>query len=370
MLRSFAKMRQVDPGFVPQRVMAMKVALNWSKYPEREQVRAVSNRILEKIQSEPGVLSAAIASSYPLDPDAIAFGGWNERLMIEGRTQREGERPPLTALRCASPDYFKTLGIPLVKGRTFQASDNEKAPRVAVINGTLARLYWRDQDPIGHRISVDGGDLWMTVVGIVGDVKELGLNKEVSDELYVAQAQSPALGSVLVRTSQEGISMSNQMRRAVRDVDPQTAIPNVETLEQARTDSMASPRVMTDLLGIFAALALAIAAFGIGGILALSVNQRLNEIGIRIALGATPADVLFMILRRGMGLVVVGLAIGVASALGLTRLMKTVLFEISPADSVTFTGVSLILATAALLACYIPARRALRIDPLSALRSQ
>lgn len=369
MLRSFSKLRQVDPGFVPQRVLAMTVDLNWSKYGQPEQARSVSRRLLEKVQSQPGVVSAAISSSYPMDPDNIT-GGWQRTMTIEGHPVREGERPPLAAIRSASPDYFRTLGIPLVKGRTFQESDDEKALQVTVINRTLARHYWRDADPIGRRITFDGGEHWITVIGIVGDVKEFGLNKEADDELYLAQAQTPALGSILVRTSQEGMSVANQMRQAIRDVDPQTAIPNVETLEQARSNSMASPRVMTDLLGIFAALALAIAAFGIGGILALSVNQRLNEIGIRIALGARPGDVLTMILRQGMTLVVTGLGIGLVSAFGLTRLLKSLLFQVEPTDPATFAGVSLILAAAALLACYMPARRALRIDPLQALRSE
>jgi putative ABC transport system permease protein len=166
------------------------------------------------------------------------------------------------------------------------------------------------------------------------------------------------------------MSLANTLRRVILDEDPQTAIPNVETLEQARVNSMASPRVMTDLLGIFAALALAIAAFGIGGILALTINQRVNEIGIRMALGAKPGDVLAMILRQGMTLVMVGLVIGLASAFALTRMMKTLLFQIEPTDPITFAGVSATLAMVALMACYVPARRALRIDPLQALRSE
>jgi putative ABC transport system permease protein len=370
MLRSFAKLSQVDPGFVPQRVLAMRVYLNWSKYNEQEQTRAFSNRILDKIRSLPGVLSAAISTSYPMDPNAISFGGWNARMTIEGQPLREGERPPLPAIRIASPDYFKTLGIPLVKGRIFEESDNEKTTGVAVINRALARHCWKDSDPMGQRILLEGADQWLTVVGIVGDVKEFGLNKDAGDELYLSQAQQPAVGAILVRTSQDGMSLANQMRRAVLDVDPQTAIPNVETLEQARSDSMASPRVMTDLLGIFAGLALAIAAFGIGGILALTVNQRLNEIGIRVALGAKPGDVLAMIIGQGMLLVGIGLAIGLASAFALTRMMKTLLFQVGPTDPATFVGVFLVLALSALLACYVPARRALRIDPLLALRRE
>jgi putative ABC transport system permease protein len=370
MLRSFSKLRNVDPGFVPQRVLAMTVDLNWSKYMNKpELARRVSNQLLEKIQSQPGVLAAAISSSYPLDPDN-ATGGPNEGMTIEGHPQREGEKPPLTTLRSVTPDYFRALGIPLIAGRVFTESDNDKVPNVVVINRTAARRYWRDEDPLGRRVSFDKGEHWMKVVGVVGDVKEFGLDKEPGAETYVAEAQISAIGSIVVRTSQDGMNIANQMRRAILEVDPQTAIPNVETLEHARNASMASPRVMMDLLGIFSGLALVIAAFGIGGILALSVNQRLNEIGIRVALGAKPGDLLAMILRQGMTLVVIGLAIGFVSAMGLTRLMKTLLFEVQPTDPITFAGVSLVLATAALVASYVPARRALRIDPLRALRSE
>src|SRR5258708_30980566 len=196
---------------------------------------------------------------------------------------------------------------------------------------------------------MDGGEHWGTVIGVVGDVKEFGLNKEAGDELYLAQLQEPMIGSIVVRTSQDGMSMANTLRRVILDEDPQTAIPNVETLEQARVNSMASPRVMTDLLGIFAALALAIAAFGIGGILALTINQRVNEIGIRMALGARPGDVLAMILRQGMTLVTVGLVIGLASALALTAMMKSLLFQIEPNGPLTFAGGSALLAVSARL---------------------
>jgi predicted permease len=369
MLRSFSKLRNVDPGFVPQRVLAMSINFNWSKYINKpEQRRQVSERILRKIQMQPGVLYAAYSSSYPMDADNAM--GWTSKMIIEGRPVPEGERVPVAAIRITGTDYFKALGIPLISGRTFQESDNEKAPIVLVINRSLARHYWPGQDPAGKRISLDGGESWGTVIGVVGDVKEFSLNKDAGDEAYVAQLQEPMISSIVVRTSQDGMSLANTLRRVILDEDPQTAIPNVETLEQARLNSMASPRVMTDLLGIFAALALAIAAFGIGGILALTINQRVNEIGIRMALGAKPGDVLAMILRQGMTLVTVGLVIGLASALALTRMMKTLLFQIEPTDPITFAGVSGMLAVVALMACYVPARRALRIDPLRALRSE
>jgi len=369
MLRSFSKLRNVDPGFVPQRVLAMTLDFNWTKYMNHpEQGRQVSERILRKIQLQPGVLYAAYSTSYPMDPDNDM--GWTNKMTVEGHPVPEGERVPVAAIRITGPDYFKALGIPLVSGRTFLESDDEKAPAVAVVNRSLARHYWKEQDPAGKRISRDGGEHWSTVVGVVGDVKEFGLNKDAGDELYLAQIQNPMIGSIVVRTSQEGMGLANTLRRVILEEDPQTAIPNVETLEQARLDSMASPRVMTDLLGIFAALALAIAAFGIGGILALTVNQRVNEIGIRVALGAKPGDVLAMILRHGMTLVMVGLIVGMAAAFALTGMMKSLLFQVEPNDPITFAGVSAVLATVALMACYVPARRALRIDPLRALRSE
>ncbi|HEY6390802.1 MAG TPA: ABC transporter permease [Bryobacteraceae bacterium] len=369
MLRSFSKLRNVDPGFVPQRVLAMTLDFNWAKYMNHpEQRRLVSERILRKIQSQPGVLYAAYSTSYPMDPDNDT--GWRSKMIVEGHPVPEGERVPVAAIRVTGADYFKALGIPLVSGRTFLESDNEKAPDVVVVNHSLARHYWNGQDPAGKRISLDGGEHWNTVIGVVGDVKEFALNKDAGDELYLAQIQNPMVGSVVVRTNQDGLGLANALRRVILEEDPQTAIPNVETLEQARLDSMASPRVMTDLLGIFAALALAIAAFGIGGILALTVNQRVNEIGIRMALGAKPGDVLSMILRQGMTLVMAGLVVGMVSAFALTGMMKSLLFQVEPNDPLTFAGVSAVLGTVALMACYVPARRALRIDPLRALRSE
>ena len=368
MLRSFSKLRQVDPGFVPQRVLAMTIDLNWSRYKDDDSQRRITNQLLQKMQSQPDVLSAAVSSSYPLDPEG--GGAANRDMVIEGRPIRQGEKPPLVYLRGVTPDYFKTLGIPLATGRLFTDFDTPKTLPVVLLNRTAARHYWHGDDPIGHRVSIDNGEHWFKVVGIVGDVREFGLDKEPVDEVYFAQEQYPAPGSIIVRTNLDGMSIANQMRQAIREVDPETAIPNVETLEHARDASVSSPRVMTDLLGIFAVIALAIATFGIGGILALRVNQRMNEIGIRVALGARPGALLAMILRQGMLLVLIGLGLGLACAVGLARLMKTLLFQVEPTDPFTFAGVSLIFAAAALLACYLPARRALRIDPLRALRAE
>ncbi len=297
------------------------------------------------------------------------MGGWTSGFQIEGRPLSPGETPR-AEMRTVTPDYFKTLGIRLLAGRTIAASDTDKAQEVMVINRSMAQHYWRNQSPIGRRLTFDGGKSWIKIIGIVSDVREFSPERPAGDEAYAAIDQSPTLGSVLARTDRDPILLANQLRRAIREIDAQVAIPNVETMEQARRDVVSSPRVLADLLGIFAALALVIAAAGVGGMLALAVNQRWNEIGIRIALGAKPADVVAMILRQGMSLVVLGLVVGVAAAIALTRLMRTLLFEVQPADPATFAGVSLALAAIALLACYLPARRALRIDPLLALRRE
>ena len=371
MLRSFSKLQRVDAGFLSNdRVLAANIDLNWSKYNKDEERRDFMNRLLTKVRSQPGVLSAAISSSYPLDPDNVGGSMFNRRFVVEGHPLREGEAPPTTAMRSITPDYFKTLGIRLVSGRILADSDNEKVPQVVMINQTLARHYWGGDDPVGQRISFTKGDKWAKVIGVVGDVKEYGPERPAGDEMYVPAAQTPAPGAIVVRTNHEAMSLANQVRRAIVEVDPETAIPVVETMEQARHEATQSPRVMTDLLGIFAALALVIAAAGIGGMLALAVNQRWHEIGIRMALGAKPGDVLGMILRQGMGMVLGGLLFGLAAALVLTRMMKTLLFEVEPTDPLTFVGVSLVLAVSALIACYVPARKALRVDPLIALRRE
>ncbi|HJX85830.1 MAG TPA: ABC transporter permease, partial [Candidatus Angelobacter sp.] len=374
MLRSFVRLQNVDPGFVPQRVLTMSLDLNWSNhFNEREvieqQSRAIERKLLEKVQVLPGVQYAAVSSSFPLDPDLLAMGPGTAGFRIEGRPLRPGDTPPITTVRLGTVDYFRTLGIPLMKGRTFAATDNEKAPKVAVVNQSLARHRWPGEDPIGKRVSFDEGK-WITIVGIVGDTKEMGLDHQVQDEIYGPMEQDPQVGSLLLRTTEDPLLLANQVRRAVHEVDPQIAIANLETLEEARSETLASPRVMTSLLALFAALALLIAATGIGGILALSVSQRMHEIGVRLALGAQPGDVRGMVIRQGMVLVLAGLVFGLVGALYLTGSLKTLLFEVTPTDPMTFVLVGSVLAATALAACYIPARRATRIDPLIALRHE
>jgi putative ABC transport system permease protein len=284
--------------------------------------------------------------------------------------QSDAETPPMAAMRGATPGYFSTLGIPLVSGRTFRESDSPDASPVAVISRALAHRRWGQQDPTGRRVSFDRGKTWIAIVGVVGDVKEYGLDRAAPEQFYrpMAQLQMPA--AILVRTANDPEALSNQVRRDILDLDPQTAITLVKTLEEVRTDSVSSPRTTARLLGSFAGLALIVAVAGIGSMLALSVRQRVREIGIRMALGATPGDVLRVIVRQGMALVAIGMALGLAGAVALTGALKALLFEVTPTDLATYVLVSAVLAAAALLASYLPARRAARIDPQAALRCE
>jgi putative ABC transport system permease protein len=333
----------------------------------------VIQKLLDRVKSQPGVLSAAISSRYPFEPEMITGGpeAVSFAFQIEGRQLEPGQTPPVSTFAAVSPDYFKTLGIPLKAGRMLAEMDSDdlKAPQVVLINEAAKRRFWPNEDSLGKRVSGDGGEHWATIVGIVGDVREFGLDHSPSPEFYGPQAQGPQPGTLIVRTAVEPQSMAQALTRAIHEVDSQTAVTHILTLEQARYESMASPRVTASLLGIFAALALVIATAGIGGIMALMVSQRVREIGIRIALGARPVSILQMVLGQGMLLAVLGVGIGIAGAVALTGLVKSLLFEVPPTDVLTFSGVGLTLLAAAALASYLPARRAAAVDPNIALRA-
>jgi putative ABC transport system permease protein len=371
MVRSLLKLQQVDPGFTPQRVLATRVSLNWSKFINSNQyLLDMTRRLEQKLESQPGIISASLSSGFPLNPASIGSGPREQPFAVEGHTLSKGEAPPLTTSQGVTPDYFKTLGIPLIRGRYFTAADKQDGPPVVIISETLMRSFWPNEDPVGHKVSFDNGKNWVPIAGVVGDVREFGLDRNPGNEVYFPLEQAPGFGAVLVRTIGDPHSAALQVRQAILDVDADTAITGVDTLEEARSDSLTTPRVTAELIALFAGLALIIAAAGVGGILALMVSQRTREIGIRMALGASPAAVLRMIMGQGMGLVLGGLAIGFAGAMALTRLMTTLLFGVTPTDPATFAGVALVFLLAAFLACYVPARRATRIDPLTALRME
>lgn len=370
MLRSFEKLQSVNPGFDPERVLVIPMSANPSKYPNADAFRNLSLNLLDKVKGEPGVLSAAMASTYPLNPRGITFGPFNRNMRIEGREAAEGELPPRGDYRVVSPDYFATIRLPLMRGRLFTEMDHQDSEQVAVINQSTAQHLWRDEDPIGRRISFDNGSTWITVVGIVGDVRQYGLDRAATDEVYRPVRQAGGTSNLLVRTSAEPAGMVAQLRRAVHSVDADLAINNVVTLDAVRSESLASPRLTTLLLGLFAALALAITAAGIAGVMALAVTQRRHEIGVRMALGATSAGLLRMLVGRGMMLVGAGLAIGLMGAAALAKAMSSLLYDVAPWDPLTYAAVAGVLGAAAVAACYMPARRITDIDPMIALRSE
>jgi len=370
MLRSLMNLQSVDPGFDPENVLAMRINLNWSRYHRQQESSAFYKQLMEKVEAKPGVVSAALSSGYPLNQLGIIFSPTGQDFEIQGYPVADGGPPQQAMVRTASPGYFLTLGVPIEHGRAFTDSDNETAPRVAIINRSLARHRLGQDDPIGRRISFDRGVSWLTIVGVAGDAKEFGLDRETADEIYTSFAQDPGGGNLLVRTTSNPESFAKVLREAVYEVDSETAVDRVQTLERVRSDSTASPRLTAILLGLFAILALIITATGIAGVMNLSVSLRTHEIGVRLALGATPGKVLAMVMRQGMTLVITGLLLGSVAALAISGALSSVLFNVEPTDPVTFVAVALLLLAAAAWSCFVPARRVTSIDPMSALRSE
>jgi predicted permease len=368
MVRSFIRIVSVDPGFQPDKVLAVRLNLNGEAFDTPEQLVALAKRIQEKITTMPGVQSVAVSSSFPLDEENF-LGGRPVRFRVEGDPRSESDSPPVSTVRSASVDYFKTLGIRLIAGRTFLESDDADAPAAVLMNQNLAMKRWGRENPVGKRITLDNGQNWMTVVGIVGDVKEFGLNLETPYQLYRPFAQTGFLGSVLVRTSLEGDVMSEPIRRALRDIEPRMAIVRIQTMEQVRAKSVASPRTLMHLFSLFGILAFIISIAGIGSMLSLWVNQRTRETGIRMALGATPKHILASVMKQGILLAVAGLLLGLAGALTLTQMLSVLLFQIRADDPPTYVLATLLLLLAAVIACYSPARRASRVDPQIALHT-
>ena len=303
-----------------------------------------------------------------MNEDRINFGGRPIRIQEEGEVRTEAEGVTAKSLLSVTPGYFQTLGIPLAAGRTFSITDGPDAVPVAVISRSLAAKRWGNNDPLGRRVRLGSSETWLRIVGIVGDVKDYGPDREAPAGIYLPLAQNAQPGALLIRTMNEPAAAMAALRRAIREVDPETAIPHLQTMEEARNSAVSSPRTLTSLFGLYAGLALVIAIAGIGSMLALWVRQRTREIGIRMAMGASPKAILTGVIRQGMALVLVGLAIGLAGAMAVTRLLKTMLFQVEPTDIVTYVAVSAVLLGAAAVACWVPARRAAGIDPQIALR--
>ena len=361
-IRTLINLQRVDPGFRTDNLLTMRIDLNFTKY-QGPAIPAFWERFEEKVRAEPGVLAVGGGGTFPLN-DQNVFAG---TLRIEGRENPADAARPRVDYRVASPDYFSTIGQPIVSGRTFTAADRGRDNPVVIINRTMAGHYWPDQDPVGRRIS-SGDDNWATIVGVVGDTLQR-LDQPARDEVYLPMFRGTQLSTNwLVRSTLDPAVMERQIRAALRSIDPDQPVDHFRTVAEVRSASLQPPRLTAALLGLFALLALVITATGIAGVIALSVNQRAQEFGIRMALGANRASVLAMVLREGLQLVLAGLAIGLAGALVLTRVLTTMLFGVQPTDALTFLGVSMVLVAVAALACFVPARRAASVDPMVALR--
>lgn len=373
MIRAFWKLQHVNVGLDPQQVMTMSVSLPAGSYPKPENRDAMFRRIEERLGSLPGVESAALVSGMaPIRRPNMNDTG------IEGFVTREGG--PIQNIdyyQAVSKDYFKTMKIRLIAGRFFDASDGPQSPCSVIVNQTMALRFWPGQDPIGRRVSP--GDTqpkedksWCRVVGVVDDVKNAGIEQPTGTELYFPYDQPAGSGQgtmyIVVRSKGDLQSIPAEVRQVVQGLDPSLPLANVRTMDDVVSAAQDRPRFLALLLTMFSIVALAIATVGIYGVISYSVARRTKEFGLRLVLGASSGDVLGLVLKQGMWLVLIGIGAGVAVSLALTRLMAKVLFEVAPTDPVTFISVPLVLAAVAMVACYVPARRATRVDPMRTLR--
>ena len=369
--KSFVRLLQVDPGFDPENVLTLRVSLPQAKYKESAERSAFVGQALERVRAVPGVERAAFVAPMPFSDTEL---GGDFRIVGRPDPQTPAEEPA-AAIRTVTPEYFRVMGIPLRAGRHFTEQDRKGAAGAAIVNETLARRYWPNENPIGQRIRGVGVNLtgdeppeW-EIVGVVGDVRHDGLASKPKRELYFPHQQNTwSFGNFVVRTSVAPAGLAEAVRKEVAAVDRDQPVINVKPLAQLISESVAQPRFYLLLLGGFSAVGLVLALVGIYGVISYAVSERTHEIGIRLALGASPTDVLRMMIRHGMSFALTGVALGVAGSFAVTRYMQTLLFGVEATDAFVFGAVPLLVAAVALLACYVPARRATRVDPMEALR--
>jgi putative ABC transport system permease protein len=366
LIKSFVRLQQTPLGFRPEQLLTARISLPRSAYATPQQRLSFADRLLEETRQQPGMQEAALTSFLPFATGNHMFG-----ILMNGQKDEE-RRPgmPTANFRAVSPDYFRVMGIPLLKGREFSGADHERAPLVVVINETMAKRYWPNANPIGQRIKETFNDeAWREIVGIVGSVRHLARGEAPKPEMFVPLSQvPPETLNVAVRTQVELGSFAATLRRSVIAIDANLPLFEVRTMEDRLFESVAQPRFRTVLLGVFAALALMMAVVGLYAVMAVSVAQRTHELGIRVALGAQRRDVIGLVLRQGIKLVSLGIVIGLAGAWALTRVLATLLYEVKPTDPLTFVAVPVLLIAVAILACWLPARQAASVDPLTALR--
>ena len=372
LMKSFLLLQRVPPGFRPEKLLTMLVSLPRSRYREPQKQSAFFDHVLERISRVPGVRSVGVVNSLPMsgDQDSESFQIEN-RPAPEGKERSAGDREVNAA-------YFRTMGIRLLKGRGFTERDSAAAPKVVVINETMARRFWPGEDPIGQNISLeDKPPVWREIVGVVADVRHSGLAREPGPEMYFAYQQGPEASVyysplthlyLMIRSEGDPMSLVNAVRAQILAVDRNQPVAYVRTMERVMADSVLPQRLSLLLIGIFAAVALALAAAGIYGVVSYTASRRTHEIGVRVAMGARSVDVLKLVLGQGLRLVTAGVLVGLVGALALTRVLERILYGVKPSDPMTLAAVSLLLISVAIAASYIPARRAAKIDPVNALR--
>ncbi|HEY6404326.1 MAG TPA: ABC transporter permease, partial [Blastocatellia bacterium] len=369
LIRSFDKLLRVNPGFDPENLLTLEYRLPLNKYSRSEAQWNFHRQVVERIRDVPGVKSASLVRALPFSGN----GGDTEIVLPDREIPPKGKEPR-AMFNTATPNYFETMGIPLIKGRLFNEQDQLNTSRVFLINQTMARRFWPDQDPIGKQIRTDATDgATGAVIGVVGDAKHYMLEEEAQPQMYVAYSQSQGIfATVVVRTAVDPMSLAEPVRQAVWKVDGDQPMWKVRTLESLIDRSVADKRFLMVLMGVFAALALSLTVTGLYGVMSYAVSQRTQEIGVRMALGAGTRAIHGMVLRQGMTLVLIGVAIGLAASWLLTRLISNMLsgmlFGVSPTDLLTFGAIPALLTIVALLACLIPSWRATKVDPIVALR--
>ncbi len=370
MIRSFAKLTQVDPGFDPARVMTLGVTLLRSKYPEDERVAQLYSQILERAAAVPGVVSAGAITDVPL-----TGSNTSDSFTIEGRPPIAKEAEPSTEYHVVTPRYFEAMGIPILSGRDFAHTDTKKSPNVVVINDAFARRHFAGDNPLGHRLKLQGQERDpLLIVGVVGNVRQLGLDAQPPPEVFVPFLQDPLSETyqrsmtIVARTKSDPGAIAGPLRAAVTSLDKSLPVYALKPMTEYLRDSLARRRFNLILITVFSCVALALAAVGIYGVISYGVTQRTHEMGIRMALGASPRDVLQLVVRQAMMLALGGVGIGLLAAWGLTRLMKSLLFNVGATDPLTFVAIAVLMTLIALLACVVPARRATKVDPLVALK--
>jgi putative ABC transport system permease protein len=372
LINSFLHLRNVDPGFRAEKALTMKIVLPEVRYADKEQRGVFYRELIRRVETLPGVVSAAVATNLPLTETGNSVG-----VSIEGRADPAPDRVPIVITRIISPRYFETMGIPLLKGRAFTETDKteSESPSVIVVSETTARTFWPGEDALGKHIKIgrsNSDNKWLTVVGVVKDVRQFELVVEPKPQMYLpfTQANFFEPRALVVKTNLPPLSLAATVRKTVWEIDKDQPVSDIASMETIVAESVARQRFSMLLLGVFAGLALVLAAVGIYGVMSYSVAQRTREIGIRMALGAQRSDVLKLTVGQGLRLATIGVAIGLVAAFVLTRVMASLLFGVSATDPTTFITISLVLMSVALMASYIPALRATKVDPMFALRYQ